>query len=382
MTTEAGPNIITSGLVLNVDPGNAPRNASTAISTNFIDNGAFFNGVGSSQESGSNPTNTIVLLSNPGDSPYVLRQNGNNTEYQLNLTTQLLPSTQYVMSGWYAKSSDYNSTDTMFHARAHSSSGSHIATGTGTGTLMYSKVVNDLTWEYRYLSLTTPSDYNNDFAWYVGYGANNTTGFRYYTNLKVEQGSYPSLFDTSGTKNNFRLVNDPSFSSNNGGYISFDGANDYGITNAAVLPSANASPLTLEAVAMTTTASGWQTVLGTHNSFTQIGFNGTRFYAGRNAGNGNVFLNVATIVANTWYHMAMTYDGTTASAYLNGVFQTSGSIGSNNNTNGVSLLATYTSASPTERLTGRIGIAKVYNRVLSSAEIAQNFNAIRGRYGI
>jgi hypothetical protein len=30
----------------------------------------------------------------------------------------------------------------------------------------------------------------------------------------------------------------------------------------------------------------------------------------------------------------------------------------------------------------RVGIIKIYNRVLTAQEIQQNFNALRGRYGI
>jgi hypothetical protein len=33
-------------------------------------------------------------------------------------------------------------------------------------------------------------------------------------------------------------------------------------------------------------------------------------------------------------------------------------------------------------LPGNISIARLYDRALSAAEIAQNFNALRGRYGI
>jgi hypothetical protein len=34
------------------------------------------------------------------------------------------------------------------------------------------------------------------------------------------------------------------------------------------------------------------------------------------------------------------------------------------------------------RLNGRIGAVKIYNRALSAAEISQNFNALRNRFGI
>jgi hypothetical protein len=134
---------------------------------------------------------------------------------------------------------------------------------------------------------------------------------------------------------------------------------------------------------MNTSGSGWQTVLGTHSSFTQIGFNGTTFYFGRNGGGGNLLVSSgATVPINTWCHIIMTYDGSLGYGYLNGSFITSGNIGSNSQTNGVSLLSTFTSASPSEVFAGRIAIARVYNRALSASEVLQNYNALRGRYGL
>jgi hypothetical protein len=33
-------------------------------------------------------------------------------------------------------------------------------------------------------------------------------------------------------------------------------------------------------------------------------------------------------------------------------------------------------------LNGKISVAQIYNRALSADEVSQNFNALRGRYGI
>ena len=201
-------------------------------------------------------------------------------------------------------------------------------------------------------------------------------------NTKSYPGSGTAWTDLTGRGNNGTLTNGPTYSSTNGGSLVFDGVDDYALTSNIVLPTANSSPLTLEAIAMTTTASGWQTVLGTHATYTQIGFNGTLFYFGRNGGGSNLFVNGGNISANTWYHMVMTYDGATGYGYINGSLRASGSIGSNGASNGVTLLSTYASSGAYERLTGRVATARVYNRALSAAEIQQNYNALRGRYGI
>jgi hypothetical protein len=158
----------------------------------FGGEGDFSNGTGMSQESGSNATNTVITKLNPGHSQYVLEQSMGvaSTEYQLNLSN-LLPSKTYVMSGWYAESSDYNASERMFHARTYSSSGAHIATGSGIGTVLETKVVDGVTWRFVYQTINSPADASGSFNWYVGYAGDTYSGKRYYTDLRIEEGTFP-----------------------------------------------------------------------------------------------------------------------------------------------------------------------------------------------
>ena len=159
--------------------------------SNILTNGNFSGGGNISEYNagGSYGTREIIALSNPTGSGYVLRMTGAG-EYELYLSTQLAASTTYVLSGWYATSSDYNGIYTMFHARAHSSSGAHSELGVGIFNVVETRYIDGLTWRFCYVTLTTPADYNY-FAWFVGYGDNNTTGYRYYAGLKICQGILP-----------------------------------------------------------------------------------------------------------------------------------------------------------------------------------------------
>ena len=56
-------------------------------------------------------------------------------------------------------------------------------------------VIDGTTWEHRYKTITVPNDYNDTFDWYVGYGANNSIGYRYYAGLRLEKGVYPTNGD-------------------------------------------------------------------------------------------------------------------------------------------------------------------------------------------
>ena len=190
--------------------------------------------------------------------------------------------------------------------------------------------------------------------------------------------SYPTTgstwYDISGQNNRFNLINGPTYNSN--GWINFDGSDDYAVAVNTTLPSAAASPFTLMAVARTSGGGAYQTVLGTGGLLSQIGFvSNNAFMYGRNGGGGGLlYSNGGAIVTGRFYHLTMTYNGSTATAYLNGVAtQTGVNIGSNGGTNGVHVLSSYTPSAASEILTGDIAQALVYPKPLTAAEVAQNY---------
>lgn len=92
--------------------------------------------------------------------------------------------------------------------------------------------------------------------------------------------------------------------------------------------------------------------------------------------------------SNTWIQLVgvFNHSGLTLSAYKNGAFQTStamniGGTISNSSTLNLGRRANNTGGG-NNYLTGRIGILRIYNKALSAAEIRQNFEADRGRFGI
>ena len=190
--------------------------------------------------------------------------------------------------------------------------------------------------------------------------------------------SYPTTgstwYDISGQNNRFNLINGPAYNAN--GWINFDGTNDYAVAVNTTLPSNATSSFTLMAVARTSGGGAYQTVLGTGGLFSQIGFvSNNSFMYGRNAGSGGLlYSNGGAIVTGRFYHLTMTYNGSTATAYLNGVAtQTGVNIGSNGGTNGVHVLSTFAPSAASEILTGDIAQALVYPKALTAAEVAQNY---------
>jgi len=85
---------------------------------------------------------------------------------------------------------------------------------------------------------------------------------------------------------------------------------------------------------------------------------------------------------NTWQHVAYAWSGTTIRFYLNGVEYTNTRSGMVTPLGSV-LTIGATAWSPVYGYwPGRIGTMQVYNRALNADEVKQNFNALKGRYGL
>jgi hypothetical protein len=117
-------------------------------------------------------------------------------------------------------------------------------------------------------------------------------------------------------------------------------------------------------------ATGWQHWIGT---------NGSNFYVEMRSGNLDKSLSASGAVLNTWSHITTVWNGTTLFLYINGVERTS--IAASAITN--SLKRLYIGYFPSYTVwNGYVSNTKIYNRALSATEVSQNFNALRGRFGI
>lgn len=223
-------------------------------------------------------------------------------------------------------------------------------------------------------------------------------------NPRSYPGSGTTWTDLSGNSKNATLTNGPTYSSGNGGAIVFDGVNDY-----ASIPSP--SPLsgtqlfTYEIWVNFTTITGnygglnkcaWLFAGGTSSGFGQPEFavlsaNNTSFtpntlWFGRGGGGatGSLSVNVSALMSNgNWYQIVLVRSASNAeTVYLNGSSIGTGNVSDTFN-DGVTLFASLeNNPNYSGYLTGNISNIKIYNRALSAAEILQNFNALRGRYGI
>lgn len=209
-------------------------------------------------------------------------------------------------------------------------------------------------------------------------------------NIKSYPGSGTSWFDLSGNAINGTLTNNPTFDSSiKNGTLIFNGTN----SNIQLGSASNFMPTT----AITVNAWVYSTVVNTYKKifvtvtagtstidgiYFSIGPNPYWSYTGiGTASGGNVSAGYGpALSANTWYNFCGTYNGSTIAHYVNGILAgTAAQTGAIKNA-GVGRISGYDNNN--ETWSGYISNFNLWNRALSATEILQNFNALRGRYGL
>lgn len=202
-------------------------------------------------------------------------------------------------------------------------------------------------------------------------------------NRKSYPGTGTVWSDVSGNNKNCVLVNGPTYSSDNMGSLTFDGANDYAVTVGT--DSTNLSNgitmiqiLKYTASSTTVSLSKGLKVAGHY----EIWHQGTQLNCYfHDLGTGTYQNSGYSINDGKWKHVAITYNNSNVVFYVDGAIVKSnaiaGSIGSLTSTIDIGR-----SEQDGFYFNGSIAVSQVYNRALSAAEIRQNFFALRGRYGI
>jgi len=207
-------------------------------------------------------------------------------------------------------------------------------------------------------------------------------------NNKSYPGSGTTWTDLSNFGNNITLTNGPTFSSTNIGNISFDGSNDYADFYAPNLGTTTTIELwcKLGAAYSGTMMFGW-------NLYDVWCYNGAM---GFNTGNGDVYgissANVSSLgLVGNWKHYV--FEMRSDVSYTNNKIYINTTSQALSQQNGSELAATRGFNSGNGRLSGwrysasyfmqmNCAFFKVYNRALTQAEITQNYNATKGRFGL
>ena len=198
-------------------------------------------------------------------------------------------------------------------------------------------------------------------------------------NKKSYPGTGTVWKDLSGNGNNGTLVNGVAFSNDNKGTMSFDGSSKRA-TITSVQSSSFLTANTWYRRNEVTSSTIWRTLFATattniHHLIMQqntrnLGiFDGSFRDFGFNPPADNNFHNYSVIYENQ----------SNASLYVDGNFVSNIITTLNLQTSGISSIGNWNSGN---YWAGDISTAQIYNRALSVQEIKQNFEALRGRYGI
>jgi len=312
------------------------------------------------------------------------------------------PSTLYTYAIVYKVNSGYTNANYMYRYEFTSNGGSYVTEG---------GVHNDSNrihlgggWYWAWGTFTTQATTN-----WIGYHAafyyrySNRTDKLSVAKVLIAQGDYTALHPKywpadnttrSSTQTLLDLTKRNTITSTNLTYAS-DGSFSFNGTSSEVTSSANASSLGISndltiSIFTRRAASPTNALQG------QAGFGSGGSIAIRNSGNyfadviaatsTRYVVNITTLGSmatyeNVWVNLCVTISGTTLKTYLNGALINNVTMDSTIK-NFASEVFGIGAGYGYYRAQGDVSVAGVYNRALTDAEVHQNFNALRGRYGI
>jgi len=216
-------------------------------------------------------------------------------------------------------------------------------------------------------------------------------------NTRSYPGSGTAWTDLSGNANNGTLTNGPTFDAGNGGSLVFNGTNHYSIftsnkSTSNITVSAWVKPSVVDANwrkilifpygATSWTAPYFSYQLVIYQNYFGVGFSVNTTYM-----TGHLADTSFTPSTNIWYNLVGTFNAGIISIYINGILKATKDVTASGTSiiytaRTQALLGTDAEYLIQESFGGNISNVTIHNRTLSSQEILQNFNALRGRYGL
>ena len=193
--------------------------------------------------------------------------------------------------------------------------------------------------------------------------------------------SYPQTgsvwYDLTTNTNNGTLTNGPTFNSSNGGSIVFDGTNDsVEVTNSL----GTLSNYTIGYWAFRDTSDKMAIAARTDTRFYNYGDNSWYYTHGGTAAE-FYYPHAVSIPLSTWGYWVVVYNGSNVSIYRQSTLEGSqNTTGTADWTSGMKI-GLWT-AGNSYAFQGKIAVVHMYNRALTAAEVLQNYNAQKSRFGL
>jgi hypothetical protein len=209
--------------------------------------------------------------------------------------------------------------------------------------------------------------------------------------------SYPGTgttwTDLSGTGKNLTLTNGPTFNAGNMGSIVFDGTNDYAVVNPVSAFNIYCISMWFKPTTIiNSTSVGKSLIYLKSSTIKYISF-------GDNTGRvANEYITIVqepgdkrtavndggSLSAGTWYNIVFNYESSQYNIYINNTLKST-TIGTS--TGNVPLITDpdfiYLNSfeGTSGYLDSSLSMCMIYNRALTAAEMLQNYNATKGRFG-
>lgn len=229
---------------------------------------------------------------------------------------------------------------------------------------------------------------NNNIVYYINSSTDTPKqGVCPYLNYDASvAASYPGSgtvwTDLSGNGNNGTLNGGVTYSSANGGVLTFDGTSGY--VSTAIIPSYNSFALSIwfktasprDGDRLYWGAGTNRAILENNNTSGQLGW-----YVQTSTANTSYQYTAAKFVVNQWNNVVLQYTGSQVQCFINGVQDAvTANITGTSNASAFNIGTNYSHSA--NWYNGQIGNFSFYDRSLSANEIMQNFNSLRGRYGL
>lgn len=342
MSVYGGPDIVTNGLVLHLDPGNEksyPRVNGPELVTNSLvtvaGDGQIFNVL-------RNASQSLILF------PLGTGINGRTYQITWTVTAQRATTSATLRNG------------AVYSINFNRTPGTYTATFTATATGTFG-IYGD----------NTGTDFDLD-----------------YVSIKeIINSDGTTLYDLSGNNNHATLLNGPTFNINNNGRIVFDGSNDT-ITSpiGSSLTSVGSGDFAMSLWFNSTKTSrgdliSWKAADASYD----IGIilngstNGTMQLYYKTPTGGAGFYSSFAYTSNSINHIHFQKKNNNVEMYLNGLQIHSTSAGGSVSNHPENLIYVASNRG-TVNFQGSIYVTNIYTKSFSNNEILQNYNAIKGRY--
>ena len=376
MSSASGPSIATRGLVLDFDMNNTQKSWKGKPTTNYVDPKWISWSVDGSGQA-TIGTRTIVSLYD-----CIITDTVSNTRQNI-FVLGLSASTAYTFSVKFKKIS--GAPTLRFQLQSYN--GATLLAGVFPTTVQIGLTDID-GWQTASYTYTTAVGADR-VLWFMQDG-NDYTTYTHSFELKepqAELGSFATPF-IAGTRsttqaivdltnNNTLTATSLTYASDN--TFSFDGSSNY-LTATGSKFTGGMAAYTIMFWARRDVEGRMPVASLTGTSFYWYGDNSWKYVHG-GAGGEYYYSKPTSIPLGTWGHYCVVYNGANVSIYRQGVFQGSQATTGTADWSMGMQIGNWQGGTGYQ-WSGKIDSVNFYNQALSAAEVAQNFNAIRSRYGL